>query len=89
MKKKKEDPINDFDVMARMVDARGDIAAFPDVLDMRSTKKGANVRVGMTNEAMQKLARSYTEVGPKYVGLFLLVNHEEFLSMERKLKEGS
>ncbi len=54
---------------------------------MKSTKKGVHVRVEMTNEAMQKLARSYTEVESKYVGIFLLVNHEEFLSMERKLKE--
>lgn len=78
---------NDLEVMSAMAKANNDIAFFPDVLNMKAVKKGAQVRVGITGEAMQKLARSYTETGPKYVGMFLLVNYEEFLQRRRELSE--
>lgn len=82
--KKGQEP-SDFVVMDAMAAAKKDIALFPDVLDMKTVKKGAQVRVGVTNDAMQKLAHSYTGTGPRYVGMFLVLNYEEFLAIKAKL----
>lgn len=79
-------PVNDFEVMASMAKDNKDVSFFPDVLNMRQVKKGAKVTVGITNDAMQKLSRSYTETGPKYVGMFLLVNYEEFQATKQQLE---
>lgn len=78
--------MNDFEVMASMAKDNKDVSFFPDVLNMRQVKKGAKVTVGITNDAMQKLSRSYTETGPKYVGMFLLVNYEEFQATKQQLE---
>lgn len=68
----------DFAIMDAMAKANKDIAFFPDILDMKAVKKGAQVRVGVTNEAIQKIAHSFTRTGPRYVAMLVVLNYEEF-----------
>lgn len=77
---------NDLEVMAEMAKANKDIAFYPDVLQAQRTKKGAKITVGVTDEAMQKLGRSYTETGPRYVAMLVVINYEEFEGTLAELK---
>lgn len=79
--------IHDFEVMAEMAKQNKDIALFPDVLNLQAVKKGAKVTVGITNEAMQKLARSYTETGKRYVGMFMVLDYDEFKAIKERTTE--
>lgn len=76
----------DFAVMDTMATTNKDIAFFPDILDMKAVKKGAQVRVGITNEAMQKIAHSFTRTGPRYVAMLVVLNYEEFEGCKAMLR---